>query len=396
MIHKSYRYRLYPTSEQSVLLDKHIGACRFIYNLALDTKTMAYAGSKVNVTCFDLKKQLPSLKKECAWLKEINSQSLQSSIIHLDTAYTKFFKGQKKFPKYKSKKEPHQTFEVPQRVEIVDGKMTMPKFKEGIKIVQDRTFEGVIKKSTITKTSTGKYFVSILVETNFMRLPKKEICEEKTIGVDLGLKHFLTTSSGMKVENPRFLQKSFSKLRYIQKKYSKFKGKKAKYKFKKIHEKIVNQRTDFLHKLSTNLVKNHDTIALETLNIKKMTADNKLSQAILDASWGNFVRMIEYKADWYGVNVIRIGEFEPSSKTCSCCGFVNAELTISDRQWVCCKCKSSHDRDINASINIKNFALKNWCTEHTLKNCNELPTMVGVLTYKASNCSSCIRKMDKH
>jgi putative transposase len=355
---------------------------------------MAYAGSKVNVTCFDLKKQLPSLRKECAWLKEINSQSLQSSIIHLDVAYTKFFKGHRNFPKYKSKKQSVQTFEVPQRGEIKEGKFTMPKFKEGIKIIQDRPFDGVIKKSTISKTPTGKYFVSILVETNCTALPKNKISKDNTIGVDLGIAHFLTTSNGDKIKNPRFLSKSLAKLKYIQKKYSKFKGKKAKYKFRKIHEKVANQRRDFLQKVSTQLVNSHDTIALETLNIKKMTKENSLSFSISDASWGMFVRMIEYKAKWYGVNVLKIGEFEPSSKTCSCCGFVNRNLTISDRQWSCPKCNSSHDRDINASINIKNFALKKLCTEHTLENCNELPTMVGVLTYKASNCSSCIRKMD--
>ena len=383
MILKAFKYRILPTDEQSILLDKHIGSCRFLYNLALEVKQTAYAGKQINISQFDLIKQLPELKKECEWLKEINSQSLQQSIINLDTAYTNFFKGRAEFPKYKSKSKSTKSFNVPQSVSVINGKLRIPKFTKGIDIIQHREFEGKIKQCTISKTPTGKYFASILVETTSYCLPKQPITKENTIGIDLGIKDFLITSDGQKVSNPKYLKKAISKLKFVQSKYSKNKGKRTKQKLALLHEKVVNKRKDFLHKVSTQLVKNHDTIALETLQVKNMVKNHKLAQAINDVSWGTFVTMLEYKAEWYGTNIIRIGTFEPSSKTCSVCGTINKELTLKDREWTCA---NGHrlDRDINASVNIKNFALRNHLsTEHTLKNRNELPTLVGVLTYEA-------------
>lgn len=375
MILKAFKYRLMPTSQQAVLIDKHIGAVRFVYNLALETKQIAYAGNQVNLSCFDLIKQLPELKKECDWLKEINSQSLQASITNLDTAYTNFFKGQSDFPKFKSKNKSTKSFNIPQSIELKDEKLIIPKFKKGIDIIQHRIFEGKIKQATISKTPTGKYFVSILVETEDNLVPTKPITKENTVGVDLGIKDFLITSDGKKVSNPKHLKKSLSKLKYIQKKYSKKKGKRTKLKLQKLHEKVANRRKDFLHKVSTDLVKNHDTIAIETLKVKNMIKNHNLAQAISDVSWGTFVTMLEYKAKWYGTNIIRIGTFEPSSKCCSACGNINKELKLSDREWTCKKCNTIHDRDVSASLNIKNFALRNWCTEGTLKNRKELPTI---------------------
>jgi putative transposase len=383
MILKAFKHRINPTLEQSILIDKHIGSCRFLYNLALETKQIAYAGNQINLSCFDLIKQIPDLKIECEWLKEVNSQSLQASITNLDTAFTNFFKGQSDFPKFKSKNKSAKSFSVPQNIILENGKLIIPKFKKGIDIIQHRTFEGKIKQATISKTPTGKYFASILVETTDTLIPKKKITKENTIGIDLGIKDFLTTSEGKKVVNPRFLKKSLSKLKYTQKKYSKKKGKQRKHKLQKLHEKVVNQRKDFLHKVSTDLVKNHDTIALETLKVKNMVKSHNLAQAISDVSWGTFVTMLQYKAEWYGTNIIRIGTFEPSSKMCNHCGHINKELKLSNREWNCKNCNTIHDRDINASINIKNFALRNSCTEHTHKNRKELSTMVEVLTYEA-------------
>jgi putative transposase len=390
MILKAYKYRLNPTPNQQILLDKHIGACRFVYNLAFETKQTAYNGKQINLSCFDLIKQLPELKQECDWLKEINSQSLQASIKHLDIAYTSFFKGIGKFPKYKSKSKSKKSFNIPQGVEIINDRLCIPKFKKGIKLVQHRSFEGIIKQATISKTPTDKYFASILVETVDNIVDKKPVIKENTIGIDLGIKEFLITSLGTKIENPRFLKKSITKLKYIQKKYSKKKGKKTKHKLQKLHEKVALQRKDFLHKVSSDLVKNHDTIALETLKVKNMIKNHNLAQSISDVSWSTFVEMLEYKANWYGTNIIRIGTFEPSSKMCSNCGEINKELKLSEREWCCENCHSCHDRDINASINIKNIALKAkptdkyLCTEDTLKNRNELPAIVGVMTYKAT------------
>ena len=383
MILKAFKYRLKPTATDAILIDKHIGSCRFVYNLALETKQMAYTDKKVNLSKFDLMNQLPELKKECEWLKEINSQSLQQSVIHSDIAFTNFFNGIAKFPKYKSKAKSTKSFNIPQSISIIGNKLSIPKFKKGIEIIQHRLFEGKIKQCTISKTPTGKYFASILVETTDLKRTKPSVTKENTIGVDLGIKDFLITSKGDKIDNPKFLKKEMSKLKFTQSKYSKNKGKRTKKRLAKLHEKVVNKRKDFLHKVSNMLIRENQTIALETLKVKNMIKNHKLAQAISDVSWSTFVTMLEYKAEWYGTNIIRIGTFEPSSKTCSVCGVINEELTLKDREWTC---NNGHklDRDINAAINIKNFALRNQLsTEHRLKNRNELPTLVGVMTYEA-------------
>lgn len=379
---KAFKYRLYPTNEQINLLDKHMGACRFIYNLALETKLSAYSGSKINLSCFDLIKQLPDLKKECAWLNDVNAQSLQQSISHLDNAFTRFFKGQSDFPKFK-KKASRQSFNIPQSV-VIDfkkNKLLIPKFKKtGINIVLHRKFDGEIKQSTIHKTPTGKYFASILCDTGEKIKHHKKIKQQTTIGIDLGIKSLLVTSDGEIIDNPKFLKQSLSKLKYIQSKYSKHKGKKTKQKLALLHEKVANQRKDFLNKISTELINNHDSIAIENLNIEEMLKTNNLAQSISDTGWGMFVEMLKYKAEWNGKNVLQIGRFEPSSKTCNNCGWLNKELTLKDRKWTC-KCGIKHDRDVNAAINIKNFALKNHLSVGCRrKNQNELPTLVGVMT----------------
>jgi len=384
---KAIKYRLYPTKAQKVLLDKHIGSARFIYNLSLETKQIAYAGNQTNLSCFDLIKQLPELKKECEWLKEINSQTLQQSITNLDAAYTNFFKGNAKFPRYKSKKRGSQSFNVPQNVvlNLEEGKLEIPKFKKGIKAVFHRTFDGKVKQVTISRTPTGKYFASVLIETTDVTKEKNKITRENTVGVDLGIKDFLITSDGEVVSNPKFLKKSLSRLKYTQSKYSKNKGKRTRKKLARLHEKVANQRLDFLHKVSTKLIRDNQTIAIETLNIKGMVKNHNIAQSITDVSWGMFTQMLEYKAELYGVNIIRIGTFEPSSKTCSNCGHIHRELKLSDRCWKCDKCGVNHDRDINAALNIKNFALRNYVSGTDTKTHSELPTLVGVLTYEASS-----------
>jgi putative transposase len=380
---KSYKYRINPSKIQQKLINKHIGGCRFIYNLALETKQTAYAGNKVNLNRFDLMAQLPNLKKECVWLKEINSQSLQQSITHLDNAFTRFFKGQSDFPNFKKKNNTNQSFNIPQSV-IVDfdsNKLIIPKFKKGISIILHRRFKGIIKQATISKTSTGKYFASILVENDELSPIKLDVTINNTIGIDLGLKSFLVTSESEKFNNPKFFKKSESKLKYIQSKYSKYKGKRTKHKLSILYEKVTNQRKDYLNKISTQLVKNHDSIAIENLSIKNMIQNHHLASSISDAGWGIFVDMLKYKSEWYGKNLLQIGKFKPSSKTCNVCGGINKELTLKDRQWTCKNCGTIHNRDINAAINIKNFALKNYLSaEHRQENQNELPTLIGVLT----------------
>ena len=383
---KAYKYRIYPTKKQAELVNKHIGSIRFVYNIALETKQIAYAGYGKNLSCFALNNQLPELKKECPWLKEINSQSLQQSITDLDSAYTKFFKGQADFPKYKSKHSQKQSFRIPQNV-IVDfenEKLIVPKFKEGINIVLHRKYKGEIRQCTISRTPTGKYFVSILVE-NKKEFPNKfKIKENNAIGIDLGIKHFIVLSDGTKIDNPHYLKEGMKKLKFIQRKYSKHKGKRTKQKLALLHELIASQRKDFLNKLSSKIISENKTICLENLNISEMMKEHGLAQSISDVGWATFVTMLKYKAEWNGNNIIQIGRFEPSSKTCSCCGAINKNLTLNDRDWICDKCKTKHDRDHNAAINIKLFALKReLCRESTHKNQSELPTLVGVMTFEA-------------
>ncbi len=379
---KAFKYRLYPTKPQSELLNKHIGAVRFVYNLALETKQVAWIGSQTNLSCFDLSKQLTDLKKECEWLKEINSQSLQQSLANLDNAYTNFFKGRSEFPNFK-KKLSGGSFNIPQSVFLKGSKLVVPKFKGGIKINLHRPTKGTIRQATISRTPTGKYFVSILCETGENVEPKVKIDKETTVGIDLGIKSFIVSSDGKEYDNPKFLRKAESKLKYTQRKYSKYKGKRTKQKLVILHEKVANKRKDFLHKVSSELIKSHDSLAIETLQISNMLKSRKLAKSISDAGWGMFVTMIEYKANWHGRNILKIGTFEPSSKTCSCCGHINKDLQLKDREWTCSSCGTLLNRDVNAAVNIKNFALKNKVSGTDTKIQNELPTLVGVLTSEA-------------
>lgn len=359
LMYKAYKYRIFPTEPQKELIHKHCGSVRFLYNLALETKITAYLGSKVNLSRYDLQKQLVELKKELPWLKETNSQSLQSALINLDEAYRKFFKGSG-FPKFKSN-HTKQSFHVPQNVMIEGDKLIIPKFREGIKLIQHRPTKGEIKSATVSITSTGKYFVSILCDTGEDFKSKQPIKEESSIGIDLGIKDFLVTSEGEVIENPKFLRNSIERLKVLQRRASKKqKGsqnrKKANKRVALLHEKIKNQRQDFLHKVSSRLVSENQTICLENLGVSNMMKNHNLAQAISDVSWSEFNRMIEYKAEWYGVNVLRIGRFAPSSKTCEC-GVINKDLKLSDRVWECKSCGRVNERDLLAARNIKKFAL---------------------------------------
>ena len=362
-MYKARKYRIYPTNSQKELIHKHCGSVRFLYNLALETKTMAYLGSKVNLSRYDLQKQVVDLKKELPWLKETNSQSLQVALLDLDTAYSNFFKGRADFPKFK-KKSNRGSFNVPQNVIVSDGRLIIPKFKEGIKIKLHRDLVGTVKQATVSFTPTGKYFVSILCDTGEDVPSKPKVTEEASIGVDLGIKDFAVTSEGEVIDNPKFLRNSIERLKVLQRRASKKqKGssnrKKANKRVAVLHEKITNQRQDFLHKTSTKLIRENQTICLENLGISNMIKNHKLAQSISDVSWGEFNRMIEYKAEWYGVNILRIGRFTPSSKTCEC-GVINKDLKLSDRVWECKSCGRVNERDLLAANNIKKFALKDY------------------------------------
>ena len=364
---KSFVYRLYPNKEQEILLAKHFGCNRFIYNWALNLRKESYEQSGKTISKFELNKMVTQLakKEEYSWLQEVLSQSLQQSIQNLDTAYIKFFKEKTGFPKFKSKRTHRYSYRIPQNVKIdfEEHKVFLPKIK-WVNIRVDRKFEGLIKSVTVKQLPSGKYFVSILVEDSKDYQTKKQIEHANAVGIDLGIKDFAILSDGTKIENPKFLRIKEQRLKVLQKRLSrKQKGSnnrnKQRIKVAKLHEKITNERKDFLQKLTTKLVKESqfDTFCLENLNVSGMMRNHKLAKSIAEVSWYQFTEMLKYKCGWYGKNLVQIGQFEPSTKTCSHCGYKNTELTLKDREWICPVCNTYHDRDINAAINIKNFAL---------------------------------------
>ena len=363
MIRKAYKYRIYPNKKQQELLEKHFGCVRWVFNWGLEKKIKAYQQDEKRITCFDLINELVKMKKQKGyqWLNEVNSQSLQMALRNLDNAFTNFFRKQNKFPHFKSKKKNKQSFQIPQHLKLND-KLSILKIPN-IKIKLKRKLEGKVKTATVSKTSTSKYFISILVEQNKELLLKPEIMEESTVGVDFGIKTFATISDGRKIENPKFLSKSLRQLKRQQRWLSR-KAKNSnnrnrqRLKVALISEKISNQRSDFLHKFSYELTHENQvkSIAIENLNISGMIKNHYLARAIQDIGWGEVRRQLLYKCDWYGRNLLIIGRFEPSSKTCSC-GYINQNLKLSDREWTCPECKIRHDRDLLASQNIKRFAL---------------------------------------
>ena len=360
LIHKSYKFRISPDNEQKILLSKHFGATRFVFNRYLNSRKETYLEEKKSLNYYDNAKDLTKLKKEeeFVWLKEINSQSLQSSLRNLDTAYNNFFRRQTQFPRFKSKYD-RQSFTVPQSVTIEEGKLSIPKFKKGIDINIHREIEGKLLFATISKSTTGNYYVSITCEVEYTPFEKTN----SKIGIDTGIKDLAILSDGKVYENIKTLKTNLKKLKYEQRQLSKkTKGSnsrlKQKSKLARVHEKVTNIRKDYLHKVSTEIIKNHDVICIEDLAVKNMMKNHKLAQAFSDVSLGAFYTMLEYKANWNDKVVVKIDRFFPSSKTCSNCNYINQDLTLKDRKWTCPSCNTIHDRDFNASINIKKQGLK--------------------------------------
>ena len=365
IINKTYKFRIYPTAKQEVLLAKHFGCTRWVYNYFLNERKEQYQKSKKSSNYYAQAKALTEIKKneENQWLKEVNSQTLQFVLRSLDTAFLNFFRGNTQFPKFKSKKHKN-TFTIPQFGTIEEDRINIPKFKDGIKVKLHREVRGKIGKMTITKTPTGKYYVSIFTEQIIEELPKSN----KQVGIDLGLKDFAITSDGKKFKNNRYTKKYANQLKKAQQHLSrKQKGsngfEKQKLKVAKIHEKIANCRLDTLHKVSKQLVSEYDVIVCEDLNVKGMVKNHRLSKHIADASWGNFITLLQYKCNWYGKELIKISRFYPSSKVCGECGWINQNLKLSDREWTCSCCGIVHDRDVNAGRNILKEGLRNISAE---------------------------------
>ena len=370
MYNVAYKYRIYPTKEQEVLLSKHFGHCRWIYNHFLEVKIKHYKETKKTLNWQDMATEIPKLKETNEWLSEIGSQSLQQSILNLDRAYTSFFRSNAGFPKFKSRKYARKSFIVPMtnnniKLNYETKRLVIPKFREGIKCIFDRPAEGTLKQAIVSQDRDGRYYISILVEVD-KELPKKPTPKkDKAIGIDFGVKTFITLNDGTKIENPKVLKQSADKLTKHQRDLELLtKGSTAhiskQEQITKLHSKVARQRKDFLDKLSYRLTNDNQvqSICVEDLTIRRMQKDNysPTNKLIGDYAWGKFVNMLQYKSDWYGRNFLKIGRFDPSSKTCSHCGHVNHSLTLNDREWTCPDCNEKHDRDVNAAKNILDFS----------------------------------------
>lgn len=355
-INRAYKYRIYPDSQQQERLSKQFGSTRFVYNQFLRKRIDTYAKTGKGLTYYDTALQLTELKKqaEYSWLNEADAQAMQQSLRDLDTAYSNFFNKYTKFPRFK-KKHGKQTCRFPQRFRVEGDKLRIPKVGL-VKIVLHRPIEGKMKNLTISRTKNGNYFASIQVE---QEIPEPTYSGNQ-IGLDLGLKDFAVTSDEQRFPNPKYLAKSEYKLGRLQRRLSiaqsGSKGReKARIKVARQYERIANQRKDFLHKLSRQLVEENQLIVIEDLNVKGMVQNHCLAKAISDVGWSEFVRQLSYKGRWYGCHVEKIDRFFPSSKRCFHCGFINQDLKLSDRHWKCPECESLLDRDLNAAQNILNW-----------------------------------------
>ena len=364
---KVYKYRIYPNCEQQVLIEKHFGCSRFVFNWALALQKRYYAIFGKSLSRTKIQSHLVKKKKKAkfSWLSEVNSQSLLNTLLNVHTAFTNFFKGQAKFPRFKSKKIPQRSYQCPQHctVNFAQGMINLPKIK-GIKTVFSREFEGKIKTVTISKTATGKYYASILVENNEVAPTPTTIEPSLTVGIDLGIHHLLNLSDGSKFDNPKHLSKASQRLSIQQKIFARKQKTSKNYQKQKlavarIHEKVRNQRLDLHHKITHSLIcENQATsYALEDLAVKNMVKNRKLAKAINDVGWGQFVTLLTYKAKWYGKNVLKVNRFFASSKICSHCHHKLESLPLSVHHWACPSCQTQHDRDINASNNIRQQAL---------------------------------------
>lgn len=359
---KAFKYELNPNDTQKVLLSKHFGCSRFVFNWALNEKSKAYSQDRKNINYFNLASRITDLKKqeEFYWLLDVNSQVLQMSLRNLDNAYTRFFHKKANFPRFK-KKNNTQSFQCPQGIKIKDNEIYLPKIG-WINFYLSRPFIGIIKTVTVSKKPSGKYFISILCDNGLVIPEKRKIKKETSVGIDLGIKSFAVTSDGNVFENQKYLGKNLLRLRVEQRKLQRaVKGSNNRNKQRvviaKLHEKITNQRFDYIHKISSSLVSKYDTIIMEDLAIANMLKNHNLARSISDQGWSMLNEQLKYKCDWYGKNYIKINRFEPSLKICNCCGHINNGLVLSNREWICINCNSKNDRDLNASLNIRDFGL---------------------------------------
>ncbi len=361
---KAFKYRIYPSKKQKELIQKTFGCSRFVYNYFLDLKINEYKNNGKSLSYYDTSKLLTQLKKENDWLKEPDKDSLQKSLKDLDVAYQKFFKEHTGFPKFKSKKDRHQSYRTSysnNNIRFEDRFIKLPKLGL-VKIRDKQTLQGRILNATISQEPNGHYYCSLCCTD--VEMPQYQKTNQN-IGIDLGICDFAIFSDGTKIENPRFYEKSERKLARLQRELSRktiggSNWNKARIKVAKLQKHISNQRNDFLHKLTTDIVRNYDVICIEDLDVKSMkeTDSKTRNKHVGDVSWSEFRRQLTYKSQWYGKKVSVIGRYYPSSQICHICGNRDGKKQENIREWICPKCGSELDRDINAAINILNEGLR--------------------------------------
>ena len=353
---RGFKYRFYPTSAQRLELAQTFGCTRFVYNWALSLRTNSYYQDNVSLSYTDTSNALTKLKQdpEKPWLKNVSSVPLQQGLRHLNTAFNNFFAGRTKYPKFKKKNNRQSAHYAPNAFKWFEGKLTLAKMKQPLKIRWSRYFTGEPKSVTISQDPSNRYFVSFLVEEELEQFPPAT----EEIGIDLGIKDVMVTSTGFASGNPKHYQKYPQRLKTLQRRLArKEKGSKnrakARLKVAKLHAKIADCRKDFLHKLTTQLVRENQAIYTETLAVKNMMANHKLAKAIADCGWGEALRQLQYKCQWHERRIVAIERWFPSSKRCNPCGHVLDKLPLSVREWVCPSCNSVNLRDQNAALNIK-------------------------------------------